>query len=68
VRNTQYAGNATEHPGHADGVRSGLIHPLMGADHVLAMVAVEILGWPVNSDCGFAEQAYPAGACLPLIR
>jgi urease accessory protein len=39
---------AYAHPGHAhpetvDGFRSGLLHPLMGLDHLLAMVAVGLL-------------------------
>ena len=32
-----FAGSAFAHPGHAD---SGFLHPLTGADHLLAMVAV----------------------------
>ncbi len=38
------AGAALAHPGHAGhealGVGTGLLHPLTGADHMLAMVAV----------------------------
>lgn len=35
---------AFAHPGHAaDGVLSGLIHPVTGPDHLLAMVAVGVL-------------------------
>lgn len=37
------AGSAFAHPGHAaDGVLDGLLHPLTGLDHLLAIVA---LGW-----------------------
>jgi urease accessory protein len=31
---------ALAHPGHGDGLAGGLVHPLTGLDHVLAMVAV----------------------------
>jgi urease accessory protein len=35
------SGSALAHPGHAgDGLAAGLLHPLIGADHLLAMVAV----------------------------
>ena len=35
-----YSGAALAHPGHAGGVLAGLLHPLTGIDHVLAMLAV----------------------------
>ncbi|MGQ8571924.1 HupE/UreJ family protein, partial [Klebsiella pneumoniae] len=36
---------ALAHPGHGDaaGLAHGFVHPLSGADHVLAMVAVGLL-------------------------
>src|SRR5262245_58022752 len=34
---------AAAHPGHVEGFDGGLLHPLMGLDHLLAMVAVGIL-------------------------
>src|SRR5262245_2850733 len=34
---------AAAHPGHVDGFDGGLLHPLMGLDHLLAIVAVGIL-------------------------
>lgn len=34
------SGAALAHPGHADGAMAGLAHPLLGLDHLLAMVAV----------------------------
>src|SRR3954471_11624499 len=36
---------ALAHPGHgvATGAEAGFLHPLMGADHILAMVAVGLL-------------------------
>ncbi len=33
---------AQAHPGHAEGALAGLLHPLSGLDHLLAMVAVGI--------------------------
>ncbi|MCE4222178.1 HupE/UreJ family protein [Methylobacterium sp. C25] len=37
---------ALAHPGHDDGhgLAAGVLHPLLGADHVLAMVAVGLIG------------------------
>lgn len=34
------AGPALAHPGHGFGFEAGLLHPLTGADHLLAMLAV----------------------------
>jgi urease accessory protein len=34
---------AVAHPGHVEGFDGGLLHPLMGLDHLLAMIAVGIL-------------------------
>lgn len=36
------SGAASAHPGHADGFAGGLLHPLLGIDHLLALLAV---GW-----------------------
>lgn len=40
------------HPGHAGGFTTGLLHPLTGLDHLLAMVAVGMLG----ARCGGSAQ------------
>jgi urease accessory protein len=37
---TLAAGPAFAHGGHADGLVAGLAHPLLGADHLLAMLAI----------------------------
>lgn len=37
------AAPAGAHPGHTGGVASGLLHPVTGPDHLLAMVAVGIV-------------------------
>lgn len=34
------AGAASAHPGHGEGLAAGLLHPLLGADHLFAMLAV----------------------------
>lgn len=34
------AGVASAHPGHGDGLADGLLHPLLGVDHLSAMLAV----------------------------
>lgn len=39
---TLYSGTALAHPGHANGVLAGMLHPLLGLDHLLAMLAVGI--------------------------
>lgn len=36
------AGSAAAHPGHEHGLLAGLAHPIAGADHLLAMVAVGV--------------------------
>ncbi len=51
------SGIASAHPGHADGVLSGLTHPLLGADHLLAMVAVGLWAWQLG---GRAKWQVPA--------
>ncbi|MEJ1158039.1 HupE/UreJ family protein [Prosthecomicrobium sp. N25] len=53
------AGSAGAHPGHegAGGLVAGLSHPVLGLDHVLAMVAVGLLGQRLG---GLAAVALPA--------
>lgn len=48
------AGSALAHPGHADGALHGWLHPLGGADHLLAMLAVGL--WAALAT-GAARQA-----------
>ncbi len=48
---------AQAHPGHGSGVGSGLVHPLTGLDHLLAMVAVGM--WAAQLG-GRARWAVPA--------
>ncbi|MBX9870009.1 MAG: HupE/UreJ family protein, partial [Burkholderiaceae bacterium] len=35
-------GIASAHPGHGAGLMAGIAHPLLGFDHLLAMVAVGV--------------------------
>ena len=35
-----FCGIASAHPGHDGGALAGLLHPFLGADHLLAMIAV----------------------------
>ncbi|WEF34807.1 HupE/UreJ family protein [Pseudoduganella chitinolytica] len=60
-----YSGAALAHPGHAEGALAGLLHPLTGLDHVLAMLAVGLWGAQLG---GRAQWLLPAGfvACLAL--
>ncbi|HAT30626.1 MAG TPA: urease accessory protein UreJ [Janthinobacterium sp.] len=37
-----FCGAAAAHPGHNGGALAGLMHPLLGADHLLAMLAVGV--------------------------
>lgn len=37
-----FCGAAMAHPGHADGAMAGLMHPFLGLDHLLAMLAVGV--------------------------
>lgn len=73
-------GAAHAHPGHEAGVLAGLLHPLLGFDHLLAMVAVGVwaamLGrrarWLVPA-CFIAVMAVSAGVgtagiALPLVE
>ena len=72
------SGSAMAHPCHAEGAMAGLMHPLTGVDHVLAMVAVGL--WAAQLG-GRAQWLLPAsfvsflalggalgasGAALPL--
>ena len=51
---------ALAHPGHehADGFASGLAHPLLGVDHLVAMVAIGVLAALLG---GHARWAVPGG-------
>ena len=49
--------SAMAHPGHAEGALAGLMHPLTGADHLLAMVAVGL--WAAQLG-GRAQWLLPA--------
>ncbi len=75
-----FAGPAFAHPGHAVGLMEGLAHPLSGADHMLAMIAVGLWAslrggkslwlWPasfvVAMLAGFALGQANAG--VPLVE
>jgi urease accessory protein len=53
------AGSAAAHPGHESaGFFSGFAHPLGGADHLLAMLAI---GFYAARQAGAARWALPAG-------
>ena len=60
-----YSGAALAHPGHPDGALAGLLHPLTGIDHVLAMLAVGLWGAQLG---GRAQWLLPVGfvACLAV--
>ena len=75
-----YGGAALAHPGHADGAMAGLMHPLTGIDHILAMLAVGLWGAQLG---GRAQWLLPAsfvaflaaggalgmsGAALPMVE
>jgi urease accessory protein len=75
-----YGGAAFAHPGHADGAMAGLLHPLTGIDHILAMLAVGLWGAQLG---GRAQWLLPAsfvafltlggtlgmsGAALPMVE
>ncbi|KQQ45100.1 urease accessory protein UreJ [Duganella sp. Leaf126] len=51
------SGSAMAHPGHAEGAVAGLLHPLTGLDHILAMVAVGL--WAAQLG-GRAQWLLPA--------
>ena len=53
---------AHEGGGHVGGFSSGFMHPLLGWDHVLAMVAVGLWGghfWVVRR-CGCCRLCFPS--------
>ena len=75
-----YGGAALAHPGHSDGAMAGLMHPLTGIDHILAMLAVGLWGAQLG---GRAQWLLPAsfvaflaaggalgmnGAALPMVE
>lgn len=75
-----YGGAALAHPGHAEGAMAGLLHPLTGIDHILAMLAVGLWGAQLG---GRAQWLLPAsfmaflalggalgmgGAALPMVE
>lgn len=61
-----YAGSAAAHPGHheAAGFVAGFAHPLGGADHLLAMLAV---GLYAARQPGAARWALPAAFVLAML-
>lgn len=74
------SGSAMAHPGHAEGAMAGLLHPMTGVDHILAMVAVGL--WAAQLG-GRAQWLLPAsfvgflaaggalgasGVALPLVE
>lgn len=59
------AGGAWAHPGHASyGFEGGALHPLLGWDHLLAMLAV---GFYAKRQPGVARWALPAGFLLTMM-
>ncbi|HWW73296.1 MAG TPA: HupE/UreJ family protein, partial [Duganella sp.] len=52
-----YGGAALAHPGHDHGAMAGLLHPLTGIDHILAMLAVGLWGAQLG---GRAQWLLPA--------
>ena len=52
-----HAGAALAHPGDSDGAMAGLMHPLTGIDHILAMLAVGLWGAQLG---GRAQWLLPA--------
>jgi urease accessory protein len=59
------AGSAAAHPGHeAAGFFSGVVHPLGGLDHLLAMLAV---GFYAARQAGAARWALPGGFLLAML-
>ena len=71
---------AYAHPGHANGAMAGIVHPLLGLDHLLAMLAVGVwaaqLGgrakWLVPASfvalMALAGSMGMAGIALPLVE
>jgi len=74
------ASPALAHPGHGAGLAGGFLHPLTGADHVLAMLAVGLwaalrgrraaLAWPAAFVAAMAAgfMAVQAGLVLPQLE
>ncbi|RJG01962.1 HupE/UreJ family protein [Noviherbaspirillum sedimenti] len=62
---TFFSGAALAHPGYAHGVLAGVLHPLLGLDHLLAMLAVGI--WAARLG-GRARWLMPASflVCMAL--
>jgi urease accessory protein len=52
-----FSGVASAHPGHGGGLLAGIAHPLLGLDHVLAMVAVGVWAYQLG---GRAKWLVPA--------
>jgi urease accessory protein len=52
-----FCGIAAAHPGHGDSYMAGVAHPLLGLDHLLAMVAVGVWASQLG---GHARWAAPA--------
>lgn len=75
-----FSSAAHAHPGHAEGGLAGLLHPLLGLDHLLAMIAVGIwaalLGnrarWIIPASflaiMTLAALAGIAGLTLPMVE
>lgn len=60
-----FCGTALAHPGHGNDAAAGLLHPLLGLDHLLAMLAVGM--WSARLG-GRAKWLVPASfiACMLL--
>lgn len=58
------AGPALAHPGHAAGLSGGFLHPFVGVDHLLAMVAVGLWAGLVDNRSAWAWPATFAGFTL----
>lgn len=52
-----FSGVANAHPGHGGGLAAGFLHPLLGLDHLLAMVAVGVWAFQLG---GRARWLVPA--------
>lgn len=73
-------GVANAHPGHGGGLMDGIAHPLLGADHLLAMLAVGAWAWQLGgrarwavplsfvSLMALAAAAGAAGLALPMVE
>lgn len=75
-----FCGTAYAHPGHGNGYLAGIAHPLLGLDHLLAMLAVGVwasqLGgramWIVPASfvalMGLAAGLGMSGVALPMVE